>query len=390
MKLIKKIKLKLNKECKDYLEFASEKCRLIYNFALQESIDYYKLNGRGISIYELKKKLPQLKIDYPEYKLVYNKCLSTMYFRLEKAFRGFFTKIKGFPKFKRKWQFISQEYSAMYIKVLSNNLFVLPAGNRIRFNIRTHESIPENFSTVTIQKEKNNYFACFTCEYKPIKKRKNKQILAIDLGIKTLCSGINNKSKLVKVESQKLYFKYLDLLRSKRDKKKKNSKKYNKWNKILQRELTRYRNRVNDYLHKASNWICEKRPESTILVGDLNLNSMLKEKQPWFNRIVQNEWRVGRFVGFLEYKAKKYGKDLIKVNEYNTTKTCSNCGNIQDMTLDDRVYICKKCNFTFDRDFNSSINILNKYLLGQSGKPIKASKFDNVSNNLIINTFIYN
>lgn len=41
MKLVKKIRIKINQNCKDYLQFASERCRLVYNFAFQDKIQYY-------------------------------------------------------------------------------------------------------------------------------------------------------------------------------------------------------------------------------------------------------------------------------------------------------------------------------------------------------------
>jgi len=49
---------------------------------------------------------------------------------------------------------------------------------------------------------------------------------------------------------------------------------------------------------------------------------------------------------------------LTEVNPMNTTKTCSKCGNIQDMKLNDREYNCKNCENIMDRDYNSVINIL--------------------------------
>ncbi len=52
----------------------------------------------------------------------------------------------------------------------------------------------------------------------------------------------------------------------------------------------------------------------------------------------------------------------------NTSKTCSNCGNIQDMPLSERTYNCQRCGMSRDRDINASINILNRATtLGQRG-----------------------
>lgn len=41
-----------------------------------------------------------------------------------------------------------------------------------------------------------------------------------------------------------------------------------------------------------------------------------------------------------------------------SSKTCSNCGTIKrDLTLDDRTWICSKCNTEHDRDVNAANNI---------------------------------
>jgi len=42
---------------------------------------------------------------------------------------------------------------------------------------------------------------------------------------------------------------------------------------------------------------------------------------------------------------------------FPSTKRCSRCGNIREIGLDDRIYVCPVCGLVMDRDFNSSHNI---------------------------------
>jgi putative transposase len=42
---------------------------------------------------------------------------------------------------------------------------------------------------------------------------------------------------------------------------------------------------------------------------------------------------------------------------FPSTKTCSRCGNIRDIGLDERIYVCPVCGLVMDRDHNSSVNI---------------------------------
>jgi putative transposase len=59
-------------------------------------------------------------------------------------------------------------------------------------------------------------------------------------------------------------------------------------------------------------------------------------------------------------KAEYAGKTVKFVNPKRTSMTCSVCGNVQKLTLKDRVYECSECGSTLDRDHNAAINILYK------------------------------
>ena len=67
-----------------------------------------------------------------------------------------------------------------------------------------------------------------------------------------------------------------------------------------------------------------------------------------------------RFIQFLPCKAESAGLSVVKVNARNTSKECSNCGNIQEMPLSERTYTCQRCGMSKDRDVNASMNILHR------------------------------
>jgi putative transposase len=64
----------------------------------------------------------------------------------------------------------------------------------------------------------------------------------------------------------------------------------------------------------------------------------------------------------LEYKCLLAGKTLVQINEHDTSKTCSGCGNKKDMPLYKRTYHCEICGLVMDRDENSAVNILQRSL----------------------------
>lgn len=72
----------------------------------------------------------------------------------------------------------------------------------------------------------------------------------------------------------------------------------------------------------------------------------------YFGKQVQH-----RFYGIIYERLKTLDNVILIDSENPTTKTCSNCGNIKNMTLSDRIYECDHCNLKIDRDLNSAINI---------------------------------
>ncbi|MHA1675102.1 MAG: helix-turn-helix domain-containing protein [Promethearchaeota archaeon] len=97
MLLTQKVKIYPNPEQIQVLWILSEKCRLIYNFALRERMDNWKAN-RGktkeertyINYQCQQNQLPSLKKEYPEYWLVYAKVLQSTLKRLDANFKSFF------------------------------------------------------------------------------------------------------------------------------------------------------------------------------------------------------------------------------------------------------------------------------------------------------------
>ena len=57
-----------------------------------------------------------------------------------------------------------------------------------------------------------------------------------------------------------------------------------------------------------------------------------------------------------------YGKELVFLDERNTSKQCSGCGHLQAVPLWKRTYRCRECGLVMDRDENAAHNILMRFL----------------------------
>ena len=69
----------------------------------------------------------------------------------------------------------------------------------------------------------------------------------------------------------------------------------------------------------------------------------------------------GLYLQMLKFKAESAGIEYVEVDPRNTSRMCSDCGRIKDMPTNIRVYQCE-CGLELDRDYNASINIINRAL----------------------------
>jgi len=272
--------------------------------------------------------------------------------------------------------FFTRCYPAMYLKV-QGAILILPTGGGGKhgpkrfptIKARLTEIPPTGFREVAISRDaRGNYYASFSYHSREQDQQQG-EVVAFDLGMKTLATGVNEHGKFYHVggfKGGRWYNKQLDKIRSKRDKCKKKSRRYIHLSKVYKRVSEKKRNKQKDCLHKASHLIAHKLVERTVVVGDLSQRQMVmkehQERNKHLNRAVFNDWGLYLFIQMLKYKCVLYGKELVFLDERNTSKQCSGCGNLQAMPLWKRTYCCTECGLVMDRDDNSALNILTRYV----------------------------
>ncbi|GHO97310.1 hypothetical protein KSF_073580 [Reticulibacter mediterranei] len=342
---------------------------------------------------EAKKTLQESREHDPELKWVYGKLMQEIYFRLDSAMKAFFRRVKngekpGFPRVRPRHCFFTLIYPAMYIQVEGLSLR-LPTGGRGK-NKRDPDVIatlteeaPTGYKDVAISRDgQGHYYASFIVEREE-ETCDNNSVVAFDLGMKTLATGVNEQGKVYRVGGFKgvqWYNCQLDKIRSKRDKCKKKSRRYCYLSNVYNRVSQQKRNKQRDSLHKVSHLIAHKLVERTVVVGDLSQRQIVmkehRERNKHLHRAVFNEWGLYTFIQMLLYKCQLYGKDLQILDERDTSKTCSDCGQKQSTPLWKRTYYCKECGLVMDQDENSVVNILMRFLarLGpHTGDPVRCA-----------------
>src|SRR2546430_9299045 len=88
------------------LEWILRRCRELYNAALLERREAYRLTGHSPGYYAQKRQLPAVKAVRPEYREIGSQILQDVIQRVERAFAAFFRRCKEgdtprYPPFRR-------------------------------------------------------------------------------------------------------------------------------------------------------------------------------------------------------------------------------------------------------------------------------------------------
>lgn len=327
---------------------------------LEDKIKHYELMGNILYTdpADYKEKYPFLK-EIDSRALLYTRDALTT------AYKNFFRKKQGFPKFKSK-----KSHKQSYTTCISdptrkdirieNNHIRLPKIGFIK--IKYHRPIPPEYKikNATITKNPSGKYyvsVCVEYEYEyptPILNKDNS-------------IGLDYSSPDFYVDSQgrkpnyPKYFRKVEekLAREQRKLNKmiQNSHNYEKQRIKVARCYEKVSNQRKDWLHKLSYYFAEN--YDYVFVEDLNLLEMAQKS---YLGKSTNDNGFGYFRTFVEYKMKDRGKIFHKIDKwYPSSKTCHYCGYAkEDLTLNDREWICPECHNIIDRDWNSAINILNQ------------------------------
>lgn len=365
-----KVRLYPNKEQEQTLNKTLGCYRFIYNHMLAIKQEAYKRDKTNLGLCELSKYFHGTLLKDEQYawlKEEHTNVMKQSIRQMLSAYNNFFKQHKGFPKFKSK----KDKQSALFpINAISKrNTFetrhitlTQPLKN-IKFRcsdlyLRRLQKYNKNIRSATLSKTKSgNYFLSILVEMEDTELKKfehtDKQV-GIDLGVKdfviTSDGEVFENKHFLKKEEKKM-----NRLQRQLSRKVKGSNNSEKQRIKIAKLFERMTNKKDAYIHYISNELLSS--FDTIFMEDLNVQGLLMN-----HKLSKAISEVGfyKFKEILTTKALANDKKVILVDRfYPSSKTCSVCGyKKEDLTLNDRSWVCPQCGTKHNRDINAAVNIL--------------------------------
>ena len=353
--------------------------RFAWNWGLAKCRERYEAEGKWYSAVDLHKLWNAEKKADPVLGWwgENSKCAYQEAFRdLDRALRDFTAPEKGtrkgrrlgFPRFKKRGKCRdSFRYGAGVMRCAGQTVTLPRLGT-----LRTHESTRKlarklengtaRILSATVTRTAQRWFVSFTVEVdRAIPERHSRpgSAIGIDLGIKTLLTGVDDQGRTVTVNGPKALRSSLRRLRraSRAHSRKANgSANRRKSAARLARIHARVASVRADAMHKATTGLAAR--YATVVSEDLNVAGMTRNRR--LARAISDQG-FGAARQMLGYKTTWNGGRLVLAGRfYPSSKTCSGCGAVKaKLSLSERTYLCEACGLVMDRDENAARNLLN-------------------------------
>lgn len=360
MKRSYRYRLKPNRRQTHTLNRIVESHRQLYNAALQERREAWRMRRVSVSYSMQANQLKEIRaFDDKIAFLNYSSCQQTLR-RLDKAFAAFFRRVKagekpGPPRFKGRRRFKSVAY--VYgdgVKLKEGRLYIQNVG---RVRIRLHRPLPEGATIkqgVIRRTPTGEWYATFQIEMLDLQVEPHQgPAVGIDVGLEHFAAL--STGELV---ANPRWFRESEaaLARAQRQRArcKRGSRRYRELSQRITRRHEKIARQRRDFQHKLSRWLVGA--FGLIAVENLNVKGLSRSMLA--KSVHDAAW--SQFLFFLTYKAEEAGSEVEKVPAKDTTQMCAGCRKRVPKTLSEREHSCPYCGLTTSRDVNAALNILSR------------------------------
>lgn len=343
-------KLKLDNKQATLMAKHAGYARFVFNWGLRLWNEAYQ-DGLKPSVKTLKKLFTNhVKPQFSWMSELSSKVYQYAFINLGDAFKRFFNKLGGYPKFKNKGRHDS-------FTIDNSGVPIKLGGTRHKLPfigwVSTYEALPECVvKKLTISRQAGCWYISFAIEVPQENTLKCREGIGVDLGINALAT-CSDGSIFPNPKAYRAATKKLARLQRHLSRKVKGSSNWQKCLLKVQRLHQRVANIRRDTIHKLTTFLAKN--HSQVVLEDLNVSGMLKNHCLAGSIADASFYEIRRQ---LEYKTQRYGSQLTFAQRwYPSSQLCSDCGHRQKMPLNKRSFECENCGAVKDRDFNASLNL---------------------------------
>lgn len=340
-------------------------CCELYNAALQERRDAWRIRRTSLNYHAQAIQLPEIKTIRPELGAVHSQVLQEVLQRLEKAFAAFFRRLShgekpGLPRFRARSRYHSITYPQSGFGIEHGKLRLSKIG---QLKIKLHRPMKGKVKRLTITRSSTGkWYACFTVECAAEPLPATGAMTGVDLGLKAF-AVLSNGQPIANPKFFRAEEKRLAKAQRKLSAARKGSPERRQRRQAVAQIHERIANQRSNFAHQESRKLVNR--YGFIAFENLNIGGMLKNHR-LAKSIADAAW--SQLVQFTTYKAESAGRGVVQVNPRHTSQRCSGCGEMVEKDLSVRLHSCAGCGLTIDRDHNAAINIL---ALGLQSIPLR-------------------
>jgi putative transposase len=357
---------------RNMLRFAGS-CRFVFNKALALQKENHEAGNKFIGYVAMAAKLPVWKREEGTEWLKDSPSQSLQHALkdLERAYKNFFEKRTGFPRFKKKGMGDSFRYpDPRQIKLdQANSRLFLPKLGWLRY--RNSQEVLGELRNVTVSQSGGKWFVSVQTQREVEQPtHPSTSIIGIDVGI-TSFATLSDGSYIEPLNTFRKHQQRLASYQRTMSRKTKFSGNWKKAKAKVTKIHTHIANIRRDFLHKTTTTISKN--HAIVCIEDLRVRNMSKSaagssdspgrnvraKSGLNKSILDQGW--GEFRRQLEYKQAWLGGEVLAVQPQNTSRTCPACGHVStDNRQTQAKFACVKCGYENNADLVGAINVLER------------------------------
>jgi putative transposase len=365
------------------LDACLEDTRRLYNAALEERRDAWRMGRHQVTFYSQDAQLKEIRaVDSEQYGRWAFGCERAAIRRLDRAFQGFFRRVKagekpGYPRFKGRgwWDSIEWEEKngARWDSVPHPTVTRVYLKGIGHVRVHQHRAVKGRVKTITVKREGGRWYLVLSCDDVPAEPLEPVgSVVGIDVGVAsflTISSGahVPNPRHLAATAGR-----LADAQRELACKKRGSSRRKKTVAKVAGLHGKVRRQRL-DHAHKIA--LALVRDHDLIVHEDLKIANMTRRPKPrpngsgghepngaaakaGLNKSIHDAgW--GNFLRILSAKAESAGRTVIAVNSRHTSQRCARCGHsAAGNRATQAQFRCLACGHRAHADVNAARNIL--------------------------------